>query len=263
MNKTYTFLVETDESGDILHDFSFALLQTLRFKKVWDGEEYLFIKKSMGMSPSNHPVPFEKDLIPVGSLNFVFSYIEHVMGLSVENVTPLNIPSELNHAMFLKRNVMTMSKEEVLEFPFDKPKFIKSQSRYKGFLEIVEDKYDLEELTSESNEEMLLVSDVVEIENEYRVFVQMDEIVGVKQYLGGYDVSPDMKLVKQMVRMFEFSKEKPMSYTLDIGVNKNGTFLIEVHPFVSCGLYGWSDGFLRLPSMIIQGYNYFLKQAKE
>ena len=52
----------------------------------------------------------------------------------------------------------------------------------------------------------------------------------------------------------------PKAYTLDIGVNKkDGTFVIEVHNFFSCGLYGFSDHKL-LPLMFISGWKELYKQ---
>jgi hypothetical protein len=38
-----------------------------------------------------------------------------------------------------------------------------------------------------------------------------------------------------------YSKEAPVAYTLDVGVNKKHTFIIEAHDFFSCGLYGFAD----------------------
>lgn len=48
----------------------------------------------------------------------------------------------------------------------------------------------------------------------------------------------------------------PRAYTLDIGINEFGTTVIEVHPFVSCGLYGFHD-LKVLPQMFIAGFNCF------
>ena len=55
--------------------------------------------------------------------------------------------------------------------------------------------------------------------------------------------------------MIKDYKDSPLSYTLDVGINNNGTFIIEVHPFVSCGLYGFSD-YRILCYMFENGFNY-------
>lgn len=57
--------------------------------------------------------------------------------------------------------------------------------------------------------------------------------------------------------MIETYKDSPLSYTLDAGINDNSQFLIEVHPFVSCGLYGFSD-YRFLTQMTIAGFSYIM-----
>jgi len=50
--------------------------------------------------------------------------------------------------------------------------------------------------------------------------------------------------------------DAPRAYTLDVGINVFGTTIIEVHPFVSCGLYGFHD-LKVLPQMFLAGFNHF------
>ena len=38
---------------------------------------------------------------------------------------------------------------------------------------------------------------------------------------------PDVDLIKEMIKDFNYNN----AYTLDVGINKDGTFLIECHDF--------------------------------
>jgi len=58
-------------------------------------------------------------------------------------------------------------------------------------------------------------------------------------------------LIKQMIQDY---KSAPKAYTLDVGINEKGTFIIECHTFFSCGLYGFTD-YKLLPLMFISAWN--------
>lgn len=197
-----------------------------------------------------------KTVIPIGSLPFVFQCLN-----DVDKVKPLNVPDILNLERFTGRVYQkNMRKADVAEVSL--PVFIKEANKYKGFTDIVSSSEELNCLPSSNYD----VSDIIEIQSEWRVFVQMDEVVGVKHY-GTEHVFPlpvDKEQVLDMVKTIEQARYDghvfPLSYTLDIAVNESGSFLIEAHPFVSCGLYGFAD-YQRLPSMMIQGYRYMQQQA--
>ena len=60
-----------------------------------------------------------------------------------------------------------------------------------------------------------------------------------------------------MVRAFA---NAPKAYTLDVAVLRNGqTAVIEVHNFISCGLYGFTNH--RLPLRYLDGIRFELEQA--
>ena len=107
-----------------------------------------------------------------------------------------------------------------------------------------------------SDKEMY-ISEVLNIFSEWRVFVFNERIVGVKHYLGDPWAMPDKSVVYQMVREYT---DCPAAYTLDVTVaadlysGKSSTVVIEVHPFVSCGLYGFEGK--ELPKMLIQGFRW-------
>lgn len=187
--------------------------------------------------------------IPVGSLEFVFNYIEKYYGKNRKNIKPINIPSELMINKYLKRGYYIANNKSEITFNNDKLLFIKSASQYKKFAEVVYER-DINDLLDGS----YFVSEVMDIESEWRSFVWNRKLVGLSCYDGDFTVFPDVGLIKEMIDKY---KNAQISYTLDVGVNDGETFILECHPFVSCGLYGFSD-YSILPQMMISGFNWFV-----
>jgi len=52
---------------------------------------------------------------------------------------------------------------------------------------------------------------------------------------------------------------QPIAYTLDVGVVNDKTYIIEVHDFFSCGLYGFSNHQI-LPFMFSRWFNSFINK---
>ena len=61
--------------------------------------------------------------------------------------------------------------------------------------------------------------------------------------------------------MIDAFEDCPIAYTLDVGINDNGTFVIEVHDFFSCGLYGFSNHPI-LPQMFGRWYTEYINKNK-
>ena len=99
-------------------------------------------------------------------------------------------------------------------------------------------------------------SEQVEIDSEWRTFIFKGKIVGLQNYLGDFTLFPDVDLIRKMVSVFV---PAPVAYTLDVGINKNGTFIIEVHDFFSCGLYGF-ENFNILPAMFSSWMYQFINE---
>ena len=62
-----------------------------------------------------------------------------------------------------------------------------------------------------------------------------------------------------MIDRYESIGDAPIAYTLDVGINDKGTFVIEVHDFFSCGLYGFADVGI-LPSMLNRWFQEFISK---
>ncbi|MNY01093.1 hypothetical protein D3C86_1336070 [compost metagenome] len=70
---------------------------------------------------------------------------------------------------------------------------------------------------------------------------------------------PDVKLINDMISTYN---DCPPAYTLDIGMNEDiGSFIIEVHNFYSCGLYGFNDWKI-LPQMFLRSFYHLMKNKK-
>lgn len=184
--------------------------------------------------------------MPVGTVEFIQEYLKR--WYYIDGIKPLNIPKELMKAEYLKRWTLSSNTVNRSLFIDDKYIFVKDLERIKGFTSVIEPAKDLpnEEL---SNGEFL-ISEYVDIESEWRAFVFNNELVGLQCYSGDFTNFPDVELIKQMIKDFDYRT----AYTLDVGINGKGTFVIECHDFISCGLYGYAD-YKLLPNMFISAWN--------
>ena len=102
------------------------------------------------------------------------------------------------------------------------------------------------------------ISEVVDIDSEWRGFVFNGELLGLRCYLGAFDLFPDVDLVREMIGVY---KNSPRAYTIDVGVSqKLGTFLIEIGHIFSSALYGFNDCRV-LPQMFISCHNEIIKEG--
>lgn len=232
-----TFLIQTIDNK-IKHDFSFQLLEAIDYQNWYYNEKRYDVILSKNCDIEN--------CIPVGAVEFVLLYLKKYHG--IEGVKPINIPPELMNLTFLKRHVEIVDTEKSPVLIKNKPLFIKDNNKIKGFADIVTDGSNLKG--------EFLVSELIDIESEWRAFVYDRKLVGLQNYSGDFTMFPDVDLIKEMIKCYT---DCPPAYTLDVGLNvKDGTFLIEIHNFFSCGLYGFNDSRI-LPQMFIRSFNYILQ----
>lgn len=236
------FLIQTID-GEIQHDFAFHLIKSLDYHN-WFYSREIYEFATFPETPMDEP-----NCIPIGSLEFVMEYTQLHSNLTNKDFRPINIPNDLSSPFFLKRETYEMAKDKI---DLSSPAFLKSATTYKRFTDIVSGNASLSNVPDDT----YLVSDVIDIESEWRLFVHHGELVGSQNYSGDFKLSPDYDLVELMIQAY---KNSPVSYTLDVGINQEGTFLIEVHPFVSCGLYGFAD-YKLIPDMMREGYKYFINE---
>jgi len=246
VNNIKIFLIQTIDNI-VAHDFSFILIEAIKYHNWYENEKvYDYILQEDTKLPlDNNDKPYKDDLkgiIPIGSVEFVVKYLNDYYNIS--NIKPLNIPQELMKPEYLKRWVKIIKTDVNTINAGNTPIFVKDNSKIKGWTNIVE--YNRGYPPGE-----YIISEVVEIDSEWRAFVFNNRLVGLQNYSGDFTMFPDVKLIKKMISDFNYNS----AYTLDIGINeKNGTFIIECHDFFSCGLYGFSD-YKVLPLMFIDTWN--------
>lgn len=225
------FLIQTI-NGTIKHDFSFTLLESIEFQNWLRNDNSFEVSFTDELTKPNY--------IPIGSVNFVIKYIEDYYGLTPK---PKNIPFELMGKNWTGRNVINGTEKDIIG-----EKFVKSNDKIKSFTEIC--------ITApEGNYQ---ISDLIDIESEWRAFVHGGRLVGLQNYSGEFDVFPDVNKIKAMISVY---KTQPIAYTLDVAITNNDTVIIEVHDFFSCGLYGFSEHKI-LPFMFSKWFYSFVGGQK-
>jgi hypothetical protein len=241
---TKTFLIQTVD-GMIVHDFSFALIEAIKYHNwYYDEAVYNYILSETTNRPKLNPAQYYplEEIIPIGSVKFVLEYLKKYY--NIDNIKPLNIPEELMKPEYLKRWVKIHKSETNVINAGDTPIFVKDNTKIKGWTNIVKPNRGYP-----SGE--YLISEVVNIDSEWRAFIFNNELVGLQNYSGDFTIFPDVELIRQMIKDF---KTSPKAYTLDVGINEKGTFIVECHDMFSTGLYGFAD-YKLLPKMFISTWN--------
>lgn len=173
-----------------------------------------------------------KHVVPVGSIAFVDRFLGD-MGL--EGLAAMNIPPELEQEEFLGRKIFRdVRKADVpkLEAEYG-PLLVKPGRRPKLF-----EAARSGDIAGVPNDEPLFVSQILRepILAEWRAFVLHGRVVDIRPYILDRWVCPDRALVEKMAwLLFGYG-----AAALDVGVLESGpTAVIECHPFISCGLYGF------------------------
>lgn len=233
---------------EVKHDFAFTLLEAIEYCNWFNNNKnikYKFINTEFydGKFTKLEFKEFHKDYVPIGSVEFVSEFIKHFYGYPVR---PINIPDELLDFKYTKRYVFNGTEKEVVG-----EKFVKSNDKIKGFCKIVANDTDIPEGNYQ-------ISEPIDIDSEWRAFVYDGKLVGLQNYGGSFTMFPNVQEIYDMIGTFEHSESAAIAYTLDVGVNTlDGTFIIEVHDFFSCGLYGFAD--LRiLPLMFHKWFREYL-----
>lgn len=199
--------------------------------------------------------------IPIGDLDFVKYYLRKSDG--IQNLNPIEIPEILRNSHFIKREYQIILGKDI---PKTGKYFIKSaqtlkEFTYLGSMKDISESYDIKI----NPDELYVVSSIIEnVQAEYRVFVHRGKIVGIKQYDGDpltEITRQSIERLKQIVEVLNIDTKMPKSYTIDIMAYRNNETgkldfeIIEIHPVVSVGLYGFDSD--KLLEMYIDGINYY------
>ncbi len=230
------FLIQT-VNDEIVHDFTFTLLEALRYHK-WCGRDYhMAMVTDSGVD--------EPGWIPVGSVEFVQGYLKDAYDLTVK---PHNVPEELMVIVFSGRAMRNTIADKTIDLS-NENLFVKSNDKIKCELDLAQippGRYQL--------------SSLVDFTSEWRAFIWRGELVGLQNYAGDFTQFPDVTKIRLMMGVF--APNAPCAYTLDVGVCDGVTLVVEVHDFFSCGLYGFAD--LQLLPLLFGGwFNEFLRETNE
>lgn len=240
----YRFLLQIEDNGHYSEDT--AVVERLIRERNWlhrDGDPIEF----QGCHFSDLTKDNTKDAIAVGSIEFTNKALE--LGHSTGPMKPINIPDELFENDFTGRKCAVIkSKEDVQKLfkEWDAPYlFVKSNSKIKaGYTDTY---YKSDNIPDDTE---YFVSEPVDIISEWRCFVYRGVIKGIKNYSGDPWVLPEQGFVEDCIKKMG---DNLTAYTLDVGVLSDGKpVIIEVHNFVSCGLYGF-DNSAMIP-MLINGF---------
>lgn len=229
------FLLQTID-GQLEHDFTFHL------RKACKHQNWFHRKEVFDWICTDAKKEYPSGYVPVGTVEFVTDYLKQHIGSAPD---PKNIPDQLNQNKFTKRMVNIKTADEI-----DQEYFVKSIDTIKGY----------SDFTDSPPAGQYQVSEIIEIDSEYRGFVHKNELVGLCNYAGEFDIFPDVDHMRKMIESYK--SEAPPAYTLDVGVGPRGTFIIEVHDFFACGLYGFTDP-SHLPYMFGDWYRYYTEQSNE
>lgn len=234
----YRFIIQTGENNELLFDFQLALLQGIEVQKFLYQQQYdvLFVKDL-----KNHSLKESIKDIPIGSMEFINNFIDKFEKISSSEIKPIYIPKELQLEKFLHRS---LNEQVGHSFSFNKYMFVKSLESYKDYVDVTKE-------VSFNKEKRIAISDCLDIKSEYRCFIYQGQLISMNHYAGDFFSLPQKEVINDMIRSY---RTAPNAYTLDVAVLENNhTAIIEVHPFVSCGLYGAQLNNYMIP-MIIQGY---------
>lgn len=176
-----------------------------------------------------------REMVPVGTIEFVEEVMRQAYG--IDHIKPQNIPDPICGRDYCGRNIVQSCHVDDVPGLMDdwgvNSVFIKSAQVLKSDITNI---YDRDNLPK--TDELLFVSEPISIETEYRVFVRCGMIEAIKHYTGDPWITANRNAVKHLVNAMG---DTLPAYTLDVGVTTDGrTVPIEVHNFISCGLYGAS-----------------------
>lgn len=242
-------------SGEVRHDFSFTLLQSIDFKN-WLSRDKPYDKIVVKYLDTLEADSFNfkqmhYSYVPVGSVEFVSSHLNCFHGVMPK---PINVPEDLFVGSFqhTRREIFNGTEKDVKSLDSGKW-FVKSNNKIKGFSDMlkIDDNHDWN--IPKGNYQF---SRFISIDSEWRAFVYKGKLVGLQNYAGEFTKFPKVDRIESMILAY---KSAPIAYTLDVGVNDYDTFVIECHDFFSCGLYGFADHSI-YPNMLNAWFKEYLRK---
>lgn len=200
-----------------------------------------------------------QESVPVGSLEFVQEFLVRKTQNKNFQMNPIEVPESIQSFICrpyqIKRGSAFTEEEKSGQY------FVKDASALKSWNNALNIGRKITEEILDDH--LYVVSTAVRFESEWRVFVFQDNIMGLECYQGEPSVLPNQTVLTSLPRAYR-REEHPVAYTIDVGIRKYKDVFIteplEVHPFVSVGLYGFYDR--ALPDMWAEGYRWYVDTNK-
>ncbi|MDE7243967.1 MAG: ATP-grasp domain-containing protein [Oscillospiraceae bacterium] len=163
-----------------------------------------------------------------------------LLAYGIPHLFPVGIPDEiLPHQEWLGRKIVFADSIQKAPLIFSYLRadklFIKSAGRVKTNFTDIYDRTTPLPITSDP----IMFSEKIQIKSEWRAFVFRQRLMDIRCYSGDPWLIPNKSAVMSMI---DAVGQKYPAYALDVAVipTESGfqTVIIEVHNFISCGLYG-------------------------
>ena len=256
------------QENKLLRDFENELLWSESYWQWRDENKPEELKTNMKIIRESEIEKYEEDLkelCPVGSVEFVVDWLKKIHNKTPK---PINVPSCYlfgpEDDRFSKINYCGRFIVNVEENNYKVPDYLKNREVYIKSNDVIKSPINGIHNSSEIGKTILgnlQVSSLIkeDIVSESRVFIYGGKILDVKNYAGDPFVIPKRDTIQQIINIYE---NPPISYTLDVMNiidfnNEINSFILEVHDFFSCGLYGFSSE--RYPFMLYRWFKEFIK----
>lgn len=211
---------------------------------------------------ADDPLTCGADFLPVGDIAFVGQWLQTY---HKKPMLPIEVPTVLRTEEYLGRSYTIIDRDKLPSYENSSRKyFVKNISQLKAFNSALYEGTIPNPSTLPPGK--YLLSGWLDIRAEFRIFVFHDEVLGIQPYLGSPLAFPNPEKVLRMVNDYKQDHGRPEAYTMDVAVickkdQTADTVILEIHPFVSCGLYGFYD--MDVPNMLEAGLQYYIKHQEE
>lgn len=250
----YSFAIQ--KTKEHLDADSAILVESIDYQKFMGNNDYIYFTVD-NVESIDDLSGIEGEIIPIGTVEFVKEFIDKY-NLPSNNFKPLFLNNE-----FTKHQKVTDSLLDIENaLNYNKEVFIKPFETFKSDFS---DKYgyifNKEDFHLFEDHKKYLISTVENILSEYRIFIFFDKIKGIYNYSGDFTEflnKEHLETIKEMISSVNIVGLN--AYTLDVAILENNNVkLLEIHPFSSCGLYGFSD-YTVIPQMYINAFKYLISE---
>lgn len=215
--------IQTDKNGDYYNVNAFVA--KTGFETIgWETTKFNNIDEILDLDP---------EILIVGGISSVRKRLIK-LGFPLPE-KEIDYPEEL--ADFLGRKIWKSSVNALINDKTLNEIFVKPYSETKKFTgKLVRSDMDFIGIAEPNNDIPVWCSEPVEFITEWRCFIRYKEIYDVRRYKGNWNSKFDESIVLKAIESFS---QAPNSYAMDIGITKNGQYLlVECNDGHSLGSYG-------------------------